>query len=276
MLTPPTSDFYIVNYTTRQPEEICVDSGRLAGRVAMVTGASRGIGAAIATRLARDGASVVVNYLTSEAAAASVVAHIVSTGGRAKAFKADVCDPGECKSLVEWAAETLGGVDIVVNNVGATAIAPLEAIDEAHVRSIVRQNINGPIFVTQAAVTHLSRSTSGGRVVNVSAIASHHSIPGVSVYAAAKAALNALTRTWALELRPRGITVNAVAPGPTDTDMFRAWGADESAKKFLLSRVPLGRIGLPADIADAVAFLASPDARWITGQVIDTAGGFLP
>jgi 3-oxoacyl-[acyl-carrier protein] reductase len=110
----------------------------------------------------------------------------------------------------------------------------------------------------------------------MSAIASHHSIPGVSVYAAAKAALNALTRTWAQELGPRGITVNAVAPGPVDTEMFRSFGIDDNAKQFLLSRVPLGRIGQPADIADTVAFLASPDARWITGQVIDTAGGFLP
>lgn len=251
-------------------------SGRLAGQVAVVTGASRGIGAAIAERLARDGASVAVNYLTSEQAAASVVENIVSSGGTARAFKADVCSPADARALIQWAAETLGGVDIVVNNVGATAIAPLEAIDEEHVRSVIQNNINGPIFVTQAAVTHLSRSTSGGRVVNISAIASHHSIPGVSVYAAAKAALNALTRTWAQELGPKGITVNAVAPGPTDTEMFRSWGVDENAKKFLLSRVPLARIGLPVDIADAVAFLASGDARWITGQVIDTAGGFLP
>lgn len=255
---------------------MAVNSGRLAGQVAVVTGASRGIGAAIAERLALDGASVAVNYLNSEQAATSVVEHIVSSGGRAKAFKADVCSPAQAKALIQWAAETMGGVDIVVNNVGATAIARLESIDEEHVRSVITNNINGPIFATQAAVTHLSRSKSGGRVVNISAIASHHSIPGVSVYAAGKAALNALTRTWAQELGPKGITVNAVAPGPTDTEMFRSFGMDENAKNLWLSRVPLGRIGLPADIADTVAFLASPDARWITGQVIDTAGGFLP
>lgn len=253
-----------------------MDSQRLAGQVAVVTGASRGIGAAIAERLARDGASVAVNYLTSEQAAASIVEKIASSGGKALAFKADVCRPAQAKDLIQWAVETLGPVDIVVNNVGAPAVAPLEAIDEAHVHSIIQHNINGPIFVTQAAVAHLSRSRSGGRVVNMSGIASHHPIPGVSVFAGAKAALNALTRTWALELASKGITVNAVAPGPVDTEMFRSFGIDENARKFLLNRHPLGRIGHPVDIADVVAFLASPDARWITGQVIDTAGGFLP
>lgn len=254
-----------------------MSTGRLQGQVAVVTGASRGIGAAIAERLARDGARVAVNYLTSEAAAAALVEKIVASGGKARAFKADVYSPAQAKALIQWAAESLGPVDIVVNNAAAgPTVAPLEAIDEGHVLSAIQHTMKAPIFVTQAAVAHLSGSRSGGRVVNVSGIAGHHALPGLSVYAAGKAALNALTRTWALELGPKGITVNAVAPGPTDTDMLRASGFDENARKFLLSRHPLGRIGVPADIADAVAFLASPDARWITGQVIDTAGGFLP
>src|SRR5690606_26475386 len=138
-------------------------------------------------------------------------------------------------------------------------------------------NVYGPIFTTKTAVKYLSRRKSGGRVVNVSAIASHHPLPGMSVYAATKAAVNALTRTWAQELAPKNITVNAVAPGPVDTDMFRSAGlVDESGVKLLVSRTPLARIGLPTDIASVIAFLASEDAGWITGQVVDTAGGFLP
>jgi 3-oxoacyl-[acyl-carrier protein] reductase len=254
-----------------------MDSRRLAGQVAVVTGASRGIGAAVAERLARDGASVVVNYLASEQAAATVVEKIVSKGGRAKAFKADAFDPAQARALIGWAAEAFGPVDIVVNNAsGNPAIAPLGAIDEAHVEAMILRNINGPIFVTQAAVPDLSRSKPGGRVINMSGIAAHHALPGLSVYAAAKAAISALTRTWALELAPRGITVNGVAPGPVDTEMYRSFDLDANAKNFLLSRHPFGRIGQPADVANAIAFLASADARWITGQVIDTAGGFLP
>jgi 3-oxoacyl-[acyl-carrier protein] reductase len=144
-------------------EIVMMDSGRLAGQVAVVTGASRGIGAAIAERLARDGASVAVNYLTSEQAAGSIVEKIVSSGGRAKAFKADVSDPAQARALIQSAAQMLGPVDILVNNVGATALAPLESIDEAHVQLVIENNINGPIFVTQAAVgTCLDRDPAGG------------------------------------------------------------------------------------------------------------------
>ncbi len=252
-------------------------SERLIGHVALVTGASRGIGAATAERLARDGATVAVNYWKSEREALAVVERIETRGGRAKAFKADVTDPAQNESLVEAVAQAFGGIDILVNNVGDFAAAPLEAIDVAHVRSLMLGNVYGPIFTTKTAVKYLSRRKSGGRVVNVSAISSHHPLPGMSVYAATKAAVNALTRTWAQELAPKNITVNAVAPGPVDTDMFRSAGlVDESGVKLLVSRTPLARIGLPTDIASVIAFLASEDAGWITGQVVDTAGGFLP
>jgi 3-oxoacyl-[acyl-carrier protein] reductase len=251
--------------------------GKLTGQVAVVTGASRGIGAAVAERLANDGASVAVNFNASQEAADALVEKIVSNGGRAMSFKANVFDPVQATALVDWTSKTFGSVDIVVNNAsGNPAIAPLGTIDEAHVEAMILHNINGPIHVTQAALDDLSRSKSGGRVINMSGIAAHHALPGLSVYAAAKAAISALTRTWALELGSRGITVNGVAPGPVDTEMYRSFDIDDEAKNFLLSRHPLGRIGQPDDIADIIAFLASPDARWVTGQVIDSAGGFLP
>jgi 3-oxoacyl-[acyl-carrier protein] reductase len=136
-----------------------------------------------------------------------------------------------------------GAIDILVNNVGGFAGAPLEAIDVSHVRSLRLANVYGPIFTTQTAVKSFSRAGSGGRIVNVSAIASHHPLPGMSVYAATKAAVNALTRTWAQELASKSITVNAVAPGPVDTDMLRSAGFDEEALSLLVSRTPLGRVG---------------------------------
>jgi 3-oxoacyl-[acyl-carrier protein] reductase len=253
-----------------------MESGRLAGRVALVTGAARGIGAATAERLAGEGATVAVNYSKSEREASMVVHAIEAQGGKGKAFKADLRDPAQTKALVESVVSAFGGVDILVNNVGDFAGALLEAIDVSHVRALMLANVYGPIFATQAAAKYLSRASTGGRVVNVSAIASHHSLPGMSVYAASKAAVNALTKTWAQELASKGITVNAVAPGPVDTDMFRSAGFDEEALKLLVSRTPLERVGVPSDVASVIAFLASADARWITGQVIDTAGGFLP
>jgi 3-oxoacyl-[acyl-carrier protein] reductase len=244
--------------------------------VALVTGAARGIGAATAERLASEGATVAVNYSKSEQEALAVVDRIGSRGGEARVFQADLSDPDQNAAMVESVGEELGGIDILVNNVGAFAGAPLEAIDVPHVRALLLANVYGPIFATQAAVKYLAKTDDGGRVVNVSAIASHHSLPGMSVYAATKAAVNALTRTWAQELASKRITVNAVAPGPVDTDMLRSAGFDADASRHLVSRTPLGRVGLPTDIASVIAFLASADARWITGQVIDTAGGFLP
>jgi 3-oxoacyl-[acyl-carrier protein] reductase len=244
----------------------------LEGKGAIVTGSARGIGASIAERLAADGASVIVNYSKSATEAESVAGRIRSVGGRAEVVRADVGDPEQVARLVEQALATLGRLDIVVNNAAAIGFAPLSAVDQGVTRAQFAANVHGPLALVQAALPHLP---SGGRVINVSSLAQLLPIPGATAYAAAKGALDAMTRTWALELGPRGITVNSVAPGPTDTDAMRA-NVSQEMKEAMIARTPLGRIGAPDDIAAVVAFLASPDARWVTGHVLMATGGFTP
>ena len=245
----------------------------LEGKVAVVTGASRGIGAATAERLARDGATVVVNYSRSEKDAADVVSRIKKAGGSASMHGADMSDPAQAKGLIEATFKEQGRLDILVNNASVANFLPLEAIDEEHVRAHLDLNVTGIVFATQAAAAYLPRD--GGRVINVSALGATKPTPGISLYSASKAALNALTRVWAMELGPRGITVNAVSPGPVETEMFRA-AATEDVAEYLISRTPLGRIGTPDDVAGVIAFLASADGRWVTGEVIDVGGGCNP
>jgi 3-oxoacyl-[acyl-carrier protein] reductase len=241
-------------------------------RVALVTGASRGIGAAIAERLARDGAAVAVNYFKSETEARAVVARIEACGGKAAALKADVGTPGGAKQLVEDTVMQLGRLDIVVNNAVALTFGTIEQLGDTSLREQFATNVEGPLNAMRAALRHLP---SGGRVINISSLITMAPFPGHLVYGAAKGALDAMTRGWAIELGPRGITVNAVAPGPVETDAFRT-NAPAEAREMFTKRTPLGRIGQPDDIADVVAFLASHDARWVTGQVIAAAGGFTP
>lgn len=250
-----------------------MNKDNLEGKVAVVTGASRGIGAATAERLARDGATVVVNYSRSEKAAADVVSSIKKAGGSASMHRADMSDPAQAKGLIEAAFKEWGRLDILVNNASVANFLPLEAIDEKHVRAHLDLNVAGIVFATQAAAAYLPKD--GGRVINVSALGATKVMPGISIYSASKAALNALTRVWATELGPRGITVNAVSPGPIETEMFRA-AATEDVAKYLISRTPLGRIGTPDDVAGVIAFLASADGRWVTGEVIDVSGGCNP
>jgi 3-oxoacyl-[acyl-carrier protein] reductase len=249
---------------------------KLEGKVALVTGAARGIGAAIAERLAADGASVAINYATSKDDAEALAERIRGNGGKAKAIHADIGNPSQAKAFVEAAVKEFGRLDILVNSAGQFHIGPIGTVDEADVRSQFAGNVDGPIFATQAAASHFS--TEGARVINVSSIAATHPLPGLSLYSATKAALDALTRVWAAELGPRGVTVNAVAPGLVDTAMLRAATArmGEEAVKGMVARTPLGRLGTTSDVADVVAFLASPDARWVTGQVVEASGGINP
>lgn len=245
-------------------------STRLKGKTALVTGGARGIGAAIAERLARDGAAVAVSYSRSAKEAEALVARIVKAGGKATAHKADASDPAQAKAFVDDAFKAHGRVDILVNNAGWGEFLPLAGVTEKHVKAQFDLNVNGPIFTTQAAIARFPKE--GGRVINVSSIAATSALAGAGIYSATKAALDSLTRIWASELGARQITVNGVAPGPVATDLMNSVMTEE-LKAGMVARTPLGRIGETPDVADAVAFLASDDARWITGETIRTSGG---
>jgi 3-oxoacyl-[acyl-carrier protein] reductase len=246
---------------------------KLEGKVALVTGSSRGIGAAIAERLAADGASVVVNYVKAQPEAEAVAERARRSGVRAIVAKADVGDPMQAARLVEDAVMQMGRLDILVNNAVLLTLEPLGAIDPARVRAQFATNVEGVIATVQAAIAHLP--SDGGRVINVSSLVASHALPGATVYAATKGALDAMTRVWARELGPKGVTVNSVAPGPVETDLMRA-NSDDATRAIFVQRTSLGRIGTPDDIADVVAFLASGDGRWVTGQVLAATGGFTP
>ena len=246
---------------------------KLEGKVALITGSSRGIGAAIAERLAADGASVVVNYVQAKREAEAVAERARGAGVRAMVAQADVGDPMQAKRLVDDAAGHMGRLDILVNNAAMVVLEPIGALDPGRVRAQLATNVDGLIATVQAALAHLP--SDGGRVINVSSLVASHPLPGTTVYAAAKGAMDAMTRVWARELGPKGITVNAVAPGPVETDLMRE-NLDDATKAVFVQRTALGRIGMPDDIADVVAFLASGDARWVTGQVLAATGGFTP
>jgi 3-oxoacyl-[acyl-carrier protein] reductase len=246
---------------------------RLEGKVAVVTGASKGIGASIAQHLAAAGAAVVVNYASSKAGGERVVGDITAAGGRAVAVQADVARPADIERLFDEARRVFGRVDILVNNAGVYEFAPLEEVTEAHFRRQFDLNVLALILASKEAVKQFGPD--GGSIVNVSSVASTGTPPNASVYSATKAAVDAVTRSLAKELGPRHVRVNAVNPGMVETEGVRATGIDESDfRKQVEGQTPLGRIGQPRDIAPAVVFLASKEADWITGETLLVAGGF--
>jgi 3-oxoacyl-[acyl-carrier protein] reductase len=242
----------------------------LQDKIALITGASRGIGAAIARRLAADGAHVVVNFASSPEPADKLVAEITAAGGRARTARADVADESAVAAMFDDLMRQLGRIDILVNNAGTWAGAPIDKVTLDHVQHLFRLNVFAPLLVAARAARHFPPS--GGRIVNIASVAARVPMPDVSVYTATKAAVESLTRNWALELGPRGVTVNAVAPGTTATEAVAA--APDDFKRATIARTALGRMGTPQDVADVVAFLASDDARWVTGQVIEASGGY--
>lgn len=244
---------------------------KLDGKVAVVTGASKGIGAAIAAALAREGAAVVVNYASSRAGADAVVEAIASAGGRAVAVKGDVSKAAEARGLIDAAVEAFGRLDILVNNSGVYEFASIGEVSEEHYRRIFDVNVLGLLLVSQAAAKHLGE---GGRIVNISSVVTSLFPPSSAVYTGSKGAVDAITGVLAKELAPRGIRVNAVRPGFVTTEGTQTAGlAGSEMEAGIVAQTPLGRAGRPDDIADLVAFLASDDARWLTGEVIASSGG---
>ncbi|WP_370677124.1 SDR family oxidoreductase [Pleomorphomonas sp. PLEO] len=242
-----------------------------AAKVAIVTGASRGIGAAIARRLAHDGFTIVVNYAGNAAAAEAVVTDIEQSGGRAVAHQADVADAAAVARMFESVEAAFGRIDVAVNNAGIMKLSRLIDADDAGIDATIAVNLKGSLNVMREAARRLG---DGGRIVNFSTSVIGLRLETYGVYAATKAAIEALTGVLAKELRGRSITVNAVAPGPTATDLFLTGKSDELIDRMAKMN-PLERLGTPEDIAAAVAFLVGPDGGWINGQVIRANGGML-
>ena len=247
-------------------------SNKLSGKVAVVTGASKGIGASIAKHLAAEGASVVVNYSASKAEAGKVVSDIVAQGGKAIAIQGDVSKKGDIDRLFSGTKTAFGRLDILVNNAGIYEFAPLDQITAEHFHKQFDLNVLGLLLTTQEAVKYIGAE--GGSVVNISSVVSTLAPPNTSVYSATKGAVDTITGSLAKELGPRKIRVNAVRPGLVDTEGTRSLGFTEGdVRKDFESRTALGRIGQPEDIATAVVYLASPDSSWVTGETLLVAGG---
>ncbi|MEQ5840223.1 glucose 1-dehydrogenase [Paraburkholderia acidicola] len=245
--------------------------GKLTGKVAVVTGASKGIGAGIAVALAAEGASVVVNYASSREGADAVVQAITAAGGKAIAVRGDVSKAVDAKGIIDAAINTYDRLDILVNNSGVYEFSPLEEITEEHFHKQFNVNVLGLLLTTQAAAKHLGE---GASVINIGSVVSRLTPPGSAVYTATKGAVDAITGVLAKELGPKKIRVNALNPGMVNTEGARGAGFIGSEMETgLVSQTPLGRVGQPDDIAAVAVFLASDDARWLTGEQLLAGGG---
>jgi 3-oxoacyl-[acyl-carrier protein] reductase len=245
--------------------------GKLDGKVAVVTGASKGIGAAIAKTFAAEGASVVVNYATSKEGAEKVVSAIAAAGGKAVAVKGDVSKAADAKAIIDKAIETYGHLDVLVNNSGVYEFAPLEAITEEQFHKIFNINVLGTLLTTQAAAKHLGE---GGSVINIGSAVTSLTPPNSAVYTGTKGAIDAITGVLARELGSRKIRVNALNPGIVETEGTHAAGfIGSDFEHGAVAQTPLGRVGQPKDIATAALFLASDDSGWATGEKIVVSGG---
>lgn len=247
-------------------------AGKLDGKVAIVTGGSKGIGAEIARRLAADGAAVAVNYSSDKAGAERAVAEIRGAGGRAIAVQGSVAVEVDVRRMFDETVKAFGRVDTLVNNAGVYEFRALEEVDVALYRKLFDVNVLGLLLASREAVKRFGKS--GGSIINISSVAARSAPPTTSVYSATKGAVDSITRSLSQELGPRNIRVNSVNPGMVDTEGYRSAGIHESEFKTQVeAQTPLGRIGQPDDIAPIVSFLASDDASWITGELFFVSGG---
>ena len=246
--------------------------GKLAGKVAIVTGASKGIGAGIAKQMAAEGAAVVVNYASSKTDADKVVDEIAKGGGKAIAVQGDVAKKNDIERLFAETNKTFGRVDVLVNNAGVYRFDPLEAVTEDEFHREFNTNVLGVILAIQEALKHFG--SDGGSVINISSVATSSTPPNTVVYTGTKGAVDAITRALAKELGPKKIRVNAISPGMITTQGYEALGAPDSEfEKQGVAQTPLGRVGEPGDVAPVAVFLASSESAWITGETIRVAGG---
>lgn len=245
---------------------------KLKDKVAIITGASKGIGASIAKHFAQEGAVIVVNYVSSKQGADKVVSEIISKGGKAIAVQADVSKPAEIDRLFAETKKVFGKLDILVNNAGIYEFSPIEDVTEEHFHKQFDLNVLGLIFASKAAAKHFGPE--GGSIINISSSASTFAPPNTAVYSATKGAVDTATKVLANELGPRNIRVNSINPGMVETEGVHAGGFSEGEfRKQLEARTPLGRIGQVEDIAPAAVFFASADSAWITGETLAIAGG---